>query len=106
MMSSHKGTYFFVGFAALIIIIAGLKAASEIVVPFMLSMFIAIICTPLLTWLTKHKVPTWLAIILVISLMVFSIGSLGIFVWQLIRSILCTTTGISSSIRRRSKSSY
>jgi len=80
MTNPPKGTYFFVGFAALIIIIAGLKAASEIVVPFMLSMFIAIICAPLLTWLTKHRVPVWLSIVIVISLMVFSIGSLGIFV--------------------------
>lgn len=61
MADSHKGTFFLVAFAAHIIIIAGLKAASEIVVPFMLSMFIAIICAPFLSWLTHHKVPIWLA---------------------------------------------
>lgn len=78
--TSNKGIHFFVGFAALIIIVAGLKAASEIVVPFMLSMFIAILCTPFMAWLTKYRVPTWLAIVIVISLMVLSIASLGVFV--------------------------
>lgn len=80
MADSHKGVFFLLGFAALIIIVAGLKAASEIVVPFMLSVFIAIICAPFLTWLTKHKVPTWLAVIIVIVLMILSIASLGLFV--------------------------
>ncbi|TBR38063.1 AI-2E family transporter [Marinomonas agarivorans] len=80
MADTHKGAFFLVGFAAIIVIIAGLKAASEIVVPFMLSMFIAIICAPFLSWLTHHKVPIWLAVLIVILLIVFSIGSLGIFV--------------------------
>lgn len=80
MSDSHKGAYFLVSIAAIIIIIAGLKAASEIVVPFMLSIFIAIICAPFLSWLTHHRVPIWLSVLIVILLMILSIGSLGMFV--------------------------
>ena len=80
MAESHRATYFLVGFAALIIIIAGLKAASAIVVPFMLSMFIAIIFAPLLAWLATHRVPIGIAVMLVVLLMIFSVGSLVIFV--------------------------
>ena len=48
--------------ASIVIVLAGIKAASEIVVPFLLALFIAIICSPLLAFLTKRKVPYWLAI--------------------------------------------
>ena len=63
--------------AAIVIILAGIKAASEIVVPFLLSLFIAIICAPLLNYLTKRKVPYGLAIILL--LLLISIGLLFLF---------------------------
>ncbi|SPX41866.1 inner membrane protein [Haemophilus influenzae] len=36
------------GIAAVIIILAGVKLAAEIVVPFLLSLFIAIICSPII----------------------------------------------------------
>ena len=32
--------------ASIVIVLAGIKAASEIVVPFLLALFIAIICSP------------------------------------------------------------
>jgi AI-2 transport protein TqsA len=80
MSEQHKGTHWLVGFAAFIIIIAGLKAASQIVVPFMLSVFIAIICAPVMSSLRQRKVPTWLAIILVVLLILVGIGSLAVLV--------------------------
>ncbi|MCV2403024.1 AI-2E family transporter [Marinomonas sp. C2222] len=80
MTEQHKGTHWLVGFAALIIIIAGLKAASQIVVPFMLSVFIAIICTPLMTTLRQRKIPTSLSILLVVLLILVGVGSLALLV--------------------------
>lgn len=80
MSEQHSGTSWLVGFAAFIIIIAGLKAASQIVIPFMLSVFIAIICAPLMSSLRQRKVPTWLAIILVVMLILVGIGSLAVLV--------------------------
>ena len=67
MADSHRVTYFLVGFASLMIIIASLKAASAIVVPFMLSMFIAIIFAPLLAWLARHKVPIGMAVMIYLA---------------------------------------
>ena len=63
-----------VALAAIVIILAGIKAASEIAVPFLLSLFIAIICSPLLNYLTSKKVPYWLAItsLLLLILVIFS----------------------------------
>lgn len=53
--------------AALVIIIAGLKTASALLVPFLLAIFIAIICAGPFRWLQQHKVPPPLALLLVIA---------------------------------------
>lgn len=57
-------------FACLIVILAGIKSASTIMVPFFLSAFIAIACGPLINWLAKYRIPRWLSITLVILLIV------------------------------------
>ncbi len=56
--------------AAFVVIVAGMKAAESMLVPFLLSLFIAIIFTPPLGWLQKLGVPNVLAIILVIGVIV------------------------------------
>ncbi|MFC3034638.1 AI-2E family transporter [Pseudoalteromonas fenneropenaei] len=65
--------------ACLVIIFAGIKLASEIVTPFILAAFIAIICSPLLHALGKFRIPKGLAIVLIIMMVVgvtFSIAGL------------------------------
>lgn len=80
MTDQNKAIQWLVGFAAFIIIIAGLKAASQIVVPFMLSVFIAIICAPLMASLRQRRVPTWLSIIIIVFLMLFAVSVLAMLV--------------------------
>lgn len=48
MIGSDKSqpTMFLLTMAALVVVVAGLKAAQDIVIPFLLSGFIAIICGP------------------------------------------------------------
>lgn len=57
----------FITIAAFVIVIAGMKAAVSILVPFLLAAFIAIICTPMLFWLQRKGVPTWISLILVVA---------------------------------------
>ncbi|TPE52320.1 AI-2E family transporter [Maribrevibacterium harenarium] len=80
MSEQHKGTQWLIGFAAFVVIIAGLKAASQVVVPFMLSVFIAIICAPLMSALRARHVPTGLAVLLVVLIIVVGLGSVGMLV--------------------------
>ncbi|MCK5689620.1 AI-2E family transporter [Myxococcota bacterium] len=54
--------------AAFVIIIAGMKAAQPILVPFLLSVFIAIICGPLLSFFRRKGLPVGLSIVLVVAL--------------------------------------
>ena len=44
-----------VAMAALVIVFAGIKLAAEIVVPFLLALFIAIICSPVIKAMTQRK---------------------------------------------------
>lgn len=65
--------------AAFVVVIAGMRAAVTIVVPFLLAVFIAIISTPPLFWLHRKGLPIWLALIIVIFgvlLIVFLISGL------------------------------
>ena len=64
---------FLVVAAAFVIVVSGLKMASSLVVPFLLSVFIAMIVSPLLALLKKHGIPGVAAIALVIML-IMSIG--------------------------------
>ncbi len=56
--------------ASIVVILAGVKTASSLLVPFLLSVFIAISCYPVIEFASRYKVPRWLAIVLVISIIV------------------------------------
>ncbi len=53
----------FVG-ACGVIVIAGLKAAASILIPFMLALFLAVLTLPVTIWLQRRRVPTFLAILI------------------------------------------
>lgn len=61
--------------AAFVIVVAGLKAAVAIVVPFLMAVFLAIIATPALFWFKQKKISTGFAI-LIISLAILVAGFL------------------------------
>ena len=51
--------------AAFIIIIAGLIFAKSIINPFLLALFVSIICVQPIAWLEKKRMPKWLALFIV-----------------------------------------
>jgi len=58
------------GLAAFVVIIAGMRAADALLIPFLLSLFIAVIAAPPLFYLKGKGVPAGLALLIVISLIV------------------------------------
>lgn len=60
--------------AALIIVVAGMKLAASILVPFLLAVFIAVICFPLMSKLQEIGLPQGLSLLLVMILLIV-IGS-------------------------------
>ncbi|WP_414147925.1 AI-2E family transporter [Erwinia sp. BNK-24-b] len=62
--------------ATLVVILAGIKAASTIIVPFLLALFLAIVLNPLVTLLMRRGVRRGLAITLVIAAVLTALGLL------------------------------
>jgi AI-2 transport protein TqsA len=75
-----KGAQILITAAAFVIVIAGMRAAVPIVVPFLLSAFVAIICAPPLFWLQRRGIPTLIALLMVI----FAILGIGFLMGALI----------------------
>ena len=77
--------------AGFVVVIAGMKAASSILIPFFLAVFIAVICAPPLFWLQSKGVPRVLALLLIL-MAILAVGSLlgvlvGISLNQFVNSL-------------------
>ena len=63
---------FLFALASFVIIVAGMRTAASLLVPFLLAIFLAVICTSPLFWLRRIGAPTPLAVVLV------AVGILGL----------------------------
>jgi len=72
--------YFFIVFASVIIVLAGIKLAAVIVVPFLLAIFLSIILAPLFEWLKSLGLPDIFSIIMVILLLITLIALVTVLV--------------------------
>lgn len=80
-MSDSKNNLFSpaVGFAAFIIIIAGVMYAKSIITPLLMAMFVSIVCAEPIIWLRKKNVSQGIAIMIVIvGIVVVFVGLVGI----------------------------
>jgi AI-2 transport protein TqsA len=75
--------------AAFVVVIAGMRAADTIVVPFLLAAFIAIISASPLFWLHRKGLPIWLALIIVI----FGVLLIGFLISGLVGSSIKDFSG-------------
>ncbi|MEM1125538.1 MAG: AI-2E family transporter [Bacteroidota bacterium] len=71
--------------AAFVIVVAGVRAAAPIVVPFLLAIFLATICAQPLFWLQSKRIPSFLSVLIVVT------GLIGLF--ALIGTVLGTSVG-------------
>ena len=76
--SKPVGLPILITLAAFVVVVAGVRAAEAVVVPFLLSVFIAIISAPALQWLEIKRVPRWLAMFIVLGgiIVVFTLLSI------------------------------
>ena len=70
-MKENNIGYSFIVIASVFIVLAGIKSASVIIVPFLLSIFIAIILSPIYSFFKSKRVPDALSILIVISVFLF-----------------------------------
>jgi AI-2 transport protein TqsA len=62
--------------ASLVVIVAGMRAAAPILLPFALALFLAILSLPLLNWLLARRVPVVLGVLATVLANVFVLGAL------------------------------
>ncbi len=67
------------GAASFVVLVAGLKAAAALVIPLLLAIFIAVLCAPPLFWLEDRRLPTPLALLVVITGVVALMTGFGLF---------------------------
>ncbi|UCH45142.1 MAG: AI-2E family transporter [Nitrospiraceae bacterium] len=75
---------FLITAAAFVIVVAGMRAAEAILVPFLIAVFIAVLCMPTLFWLQKKGVPKSVAMLVVIA----GISIIGMLITTLISTSL------------------
>ncbi len=84
MSYKSMGWRFLIIAAAFVVVVAGMKAAEPLIVPFLLAAFVAIVCTPPLFWLQRKGIPQVMALVIV----VMSVMCLGLLVVALIGTSL------------------
>ena len=74
------GLQFLIAAACLVVIVAGLRAATPLVLPFLVAVFLAVVSVPLIGWLQSWRVPRALAVLGAVLLAVGAIGLLALVV--------------------------
>lgn len=77
---SARGRSFLVTVAALVVVIAGLKAAAVFFLPLLLALFLTILAFPLFTSLRRHRAPAWLAITVTMLVVAALLGVVGLVI--------------------------
>jgi predicted PurR-regulated permease PerM len=73
-------TRFLLTAASAVIVIAGLRAAQSLIIPFLFSVFLSIICSPAVVWLQRRGFPKLLAIVLVVVALMGVLTGIGALV--------------------------
>ncbi|MCU7807735.1 MAG: AI-2E family transporter [Candidatus Thiodiazotropha sp. (ex Semelilucina semeliformis)] len=69
-LQATPAVHFLLALAAFVVIVAGMRAADALLVPFLLSLFIAVIAAPPLFFLKERGVPSGLAMLAVIAMII------------------------------------
>jgi len=72
--SAYRGL---LGAAAFVIVVAGLEAIQTILIQVIIALFVTIVLVPALTWLVRHRVPRFLAILVLIAVAIGVIAVAG-----------------------------
>src|ERR1035438_5782387 len=75
--NSYRGMRTLVSIAAFVIIIAGINLAQSVVVLFLVAVFLALLGTPPVIWLKEKRVPSGIAVLIVMAVMIIVIVLIG-----------------------------
>jgi len=84
--------------AAFIIIITGVIYAKSIIAPFVLALFISIICAQPISWLEKKGIPKWLALITVLLGLILLFSGFSILIGGTVSSFSSNVSKYESTL--------
>jgi predicted PurR-regulated permease PerM len=99
--NSQQGIRFLVIAAALVIIIMGINQAQSVLVSFLVAVFFAVIGTPPVLWLERNRVPSVVAVLLVVAGMVTILLIVGAIVGASINSFYSELPAYQSRLQEQ-----
>lgn len=81
-LRQDRGARFLLLAAAFIIVVAGLREAGQILLPFLVAVFLAMVSLPVMLWLQNRRVPTALAVLSTVSAAAGVVSVFGAVVGQ------------------------
>ena len=79
-MSERARPNVLLSLACVVVVIAGLKAAGSVLLPFLLSILLAVLAMPVVRWLKGMKVPAPLAVLMTVGLLIGLFAGVGVVV--------------------------
>ena len=86
--NSPQGIRFLVIAATLVIIIGGINQAQSVLVSFLIAVFLALLGTPPVLWLRRKRIPSFAAVLIVVSVMIVMLLFVGGFVGTSLNSFI------------------
>ena len=93
-----RGAPILIYLAAFIVVVAGLRAASTLVVPFLMAAFVALVAAPPVAWLRARRVPTGLAVLVVMAVVAAALGALATVVGTSVNQFVGALPGYQESL--------
>lgn len=100
-----RGARFLLLAACLVVVVYGLRAAAAILVPFALALFLTVLSLPLLSWLQRRRVPSWLAVLLTVLANVAALGAVGLMVSQTLNEFVAALPRYTAGLQRMAAAS-
>jgi predicted PurR-regulated permease PerM len=105
-LGTSRGSAVLIHAACVVVILAGLRVAAEMVVPFVFAAFLAALTAPIVLWLRDRRVPLLLSIPFVVALVVVGFAAVGGVLVSSANSLLESWPRYETRVERLLESSF
>ncbi|MCI0517578.1 MAG: AI-2E family transporter [Woeseiaceae bacterium] len=96
--STTNNTNALISVAAVIVIVYGMQAAKVLIVPFLLAIFIALMTVRPMLWLQRHRVPSVIAALLIVLILMLGLTGVGMIVGSSIADFTAALPGYQARL--------
>ena len=94
-----RGARFLVVAASLVVVIAGLRQSSQLVLPFLTAVFLAVVSLPIMVWLQRRKLPAPLAVLSTVAIAAAVVSVLAIIIGRSVNQFAQVAPQYESRLR-------